>query len=105
MKKYLYLAIGLLGLSSVGNAQYAIPLYRDYGQAADAVFLRDYQDRHGYSHSDRQTVNGIIHSHDQYMHNGQSNPYYDTTDSYDPSAQAAMQNMANNYGVQLPSQK
>ncbi len=104
MKKYLYLAIGLLGLSSVGNAQYE--LSRDYMQAGDAVYLRDRMDQHGgYSRSERQAVNGIIHSHDKYMHNGQSNPYYDSSDRYDPRAQTAMQNIANNHGWELPSQK
>ena len=104
MKKYLYLAIGLLGLSSVGNAQYE--LSRDYVQAGDAVYLRDRMDSAGIKNgSERQVANGIIHPHDRYMHNGQPNPYYDSSDRYDPRAQTAMQNIANNHGWELPSQK
>lgn len=50
--------------------------------------------------SDRRTANQIVHSADPVHKNSgnKTNPYYDTSNSYDAKAQKALDNMEKKYG-------
>ena len=98
-KKYLFFAMCLLGASQVGSAQgTCLELNRDVIQAGNAVKLRPHVPKNS---PDRQTVNAMVHADESHLKNGQPNPYYDPSDSYDPQAQVALEQLADKYGVSL----